>query len=91
MTRRVVTNISMVATVMKTQAIIVTIFSLNFALTDIQMDMIILRNTTTVDAPTLAASDADSSAFRTETGTRNALPAHWMHIKPNRENALQFD
>ena len=76
MTRRVVTNINMVATVMKTQAIIVTIFPLNFALTEIQTDIIMLRNTTTVEAPTLAASEADSRAFKTETGTKNALPMH---------------
>ena len=63
MTRRVVTSINMVATVMKTQAMIVTIFPLNFALTEIQTDIIMLRNTTTVEAPTLAASEADSMSF----------------------------
>ena len=61
---------------MKTQAMIVTIFPLNFALTEMQTDIIMLRNTTTVEAPTLAASEADSRAFKTETGTRKALPMH---------------
>ena len=84
MTRRVMISISMVATVMKTHAIIVRTFPLNLALIDMQMDMIMLRKTTTVDAPTLAASDADSRAFKTETGTKNALPIHWTHIKLNR-------
>ena len=66
----------MLATVIKTQAMIVVTFPLNLALIEIQIDIIILRKTTTVEAPTLAASDADSKAFKTETGTKNELPKH---------------
>ena len=77
-------NINIVATVMKTHAIIVMTLPLNFALIEMQIDIIMLRKTTTVDAPTLAASDADSRAFKTETGTRNELPTHWTHIRLNR-------
>lgn len=74
---------STVPTVMHTQAIIVVILPLNFALNDIQTDMMIFLNTTTVDAPTLAACDDDCSAFNTDTGTKNALPMHCKHINPN--------
>ena len=48
-TRRVIISISMVATVMKTHAIIVMIFPLNFALIDMQIDMIMLRKSLKLD------------------------------------------
>ncbi len=74
--RLVVISISTVPTVIKMHAIIVMILSLNFALSDIHTDIRMFLKTTTVDAPTLAALAAESNAFKTETGTKNALPMH---------------
>jgi hypothetical protein len=69
-------NTKIVATVMNTQDIIIVMLLLNFAAIEIQIDMIRLRNITTVRAPTQVDPCVDCSAFSTDTGTKNALPEH---------------
>ncbi len=48
----------------------------NLALREMHRDITILRKITTVEAPTFAASEVDCKAFKTETGTKKALPMH---------------
>jgi hypothetical protein len=89
---RVAIRSKTVATVIKTQDIMVAIPPLNFAPVIMQTDMITLLNITTAEAPTLAEErEAARKALNTDIGTRNALPEHCRHISVSNVPGVHAD
>ena len=69
-------SIRTVPTVMNMEPIIMVMLSLNLVLSVMHRDIMRFLNTTTVAAPTYDVLPVDCMAFRTDMGTKNALPTH---------------